>query len=543
MQLDASYVVRRFLDARRALSAAVITTAVWAMSTAPARAELPAIADVERAVLAADAAPGSLKETWAPVVRLLAEVNEQTPDPVLRLIKGHACLAVNANNQAWCLFLGVHTRRELEQWHQWTEQFSERHGDSPNARYLRGDASARLQRWEAALAHFAHLLESSPRHALALNASGVTRAQCGQLDEARKHFDRAATYTEGRLADAHANAGMLRIQSKDGAEGARRAFNRALNPAGGDASGSFALALHGKGCVELILGEHETASKNLEAALAAACGVPAAELMATNHLRYAVSVSGGDRDAMLAELDRGGTTLRRDYQDLATSAAGWQGTADSLRTMNWLPFNQHLADFAGMRSVERQEQIHSAFGNDGLRTLYSGYSSMNFRQEVKRVGLESREMLPHFREAERLTGNASLTLGASSFGSAVTAAEAPQTASFMGPTSGILGSAGLGAGVGRKINELRGDWAQQHMDFHDTVKQVFGPTMTTPGLQTPASPVNDAGGVRFSPADVVWDDGQWPFEAHYVLAYETIANLSNHSRTAQEGGRDDVQSE
>src|ERR1035441_3294477 len=95
--------------------------------------QVPATEKVDGAVETA-----LLAEDWKTVANMLASVNPQTPSPVLRMIKGHACLALNQNNEAVCLFLSGSPTNQCLIWHKWAQDFVVSHSKSPIAQYLVG---------------------------------------------------------------------------------------------------------------------------------------------------------------------------------------------------------------------------------------------------------------------------------------------------------------------------------------------------------------------------------------------------------------------
>ncbi len=198
--------------------------------------------DVDKKVEAA-----VLVEDWTKVTELLADVNPQTPSPLLRLIKGHACLAINRNNDSLCLFLSVSKKDEFKKWEEWTKSFVERNPKSAIAYYFKGDALARLEQRDVALTVFNKALEIHPNHTLILNARGVTYAAKGRGKEAISDFTKA-TMVNNSLADAYANLGTLAIQQKEGASGALADFKKSLN-----LSPNFILAVYGRGCIRFAL--------------------------------------------------------------------------------------------------------------------------------------------------------------------------------------------------------------------------------------------------------------------------------------------------
>jgi len=246
-----------------------IVVALLLLAHGPAQAGLPTLAEVEQAVLKADAGPGSLKENWEPVVQLLRDVNERTPDPVLRMIKGPVCLATNKNNEALCLFLSVQKPAAKKRWLAWAEDFAARHPEAPIAHYLHGDALARAGQWEEAIAKLSDAINKAAgkRHALALNARAVAHAHRKALNLSIADLD-AAQEAAPQFADAFASLANVYVQKRDGAKGAYRNFDAAVRLSNG-----FALALAGRGAMRLVLkipaeGYRDAARKDFEKAIA-----------------------------------------------------------------------------------------------------------------------------------------------------------------------------------------------------------------------------------------------------------------------------------
>ena len=202
-----------------------------------------------------------MNEDWEKVARLLDDVTTEHPSPVLRMIKGHACLATNRNNDASCLFQSVVSAEKLAQWKQWTEALARQHQENAVTSYFLGDAQARLRQWEHSLATLTLALKSHPKNAILFNARGVVQAAQRKWDYALLDFEEAVA-AQASLADAHASRGAMYIQKRDGAEGALKSFKRAL-----DLSPDFALALSGKACAEFALGFIDEAKGDFEAAV------------------------------------------------------------------------------------------------------------------------------------------------------------------------------------------------------------------------------------------------------------------------------------
>jgi tetratricopeptide (TPR) repeat protein len=216
-----------------------------------------AIGDASAEVVAATAAGD-----WQQVATLLDDVTPEAPSAVLRLIKGHAGLALNRNNDSLSLFLSASSDADLAAWEEWTGRLAAQQGRKATPHYLRGDALARTEQWDKALVAFGNSLRLQPDHALALNARGVVRASLEQWDEALVDLAQA-TEAAPSFADAYASRGALYIQKQTGAKGALKAFDQALA-----ISPQFALALVGRGCAKCALGELDGAQADFEEAQA-----------------------------------------------------------------------------------------------------------------------------------------------------------------------------------------------------------------------------------------------------------------------------------
>jgi len=234
-----------------------------------------------------------LAENWEKVVSMLSDANEPNLPAVLRLVKGHACLATNRNNESLCLFLNTTLQEDLLEWQKWSQDFATTHPESPIAYYFKGDSAARVEWWDQAISDFNMALDVDPNHTLVLNARGVVYALTGKLGEAREDFDKAIQTSVFPLADVYANLGARFIQMKDGAEGAIRAFNEAIR-----ISSDFALALHGRGNVEVILYRTKQAEEDFKKAnLYGRC---AKKLFRENGLNLASYIYGKKKDELLA---------------------------------------------------------------------------------------------------------------------------------------------------------------------------------------------------------------------------------------------------
>jgi tetratricopeptide (TPR) repeat protein len=259
------------------------------LSASPAAAQDVAMDKLENALLAED---------WQEVADLLDGVTadvKKSPNPVLRLIKGHAQLVMNKNNDSVNLFLSVTTPNDLEKCRQWADDLLNHNGENAIAYYFLGDVESRLHNYEQAIRLFTMGLNKRNGHVLLHNARGVALAHVTDPKNAtavrlaRGEFEAATSDPSVQLADAYANLGAYRIQRKDGADTALAAFNKAL-----EISPDYALALHGRGCIRIIQRQMKEAKLDLEAARQNAKG--AIGLLSHDLLNAAVMVGGIDED-------------------------------------------------------------------------------------------------------------------------------------------------------------------------------------------------------------------------------------------------------
>ncbi len=200
-----------------------------------------------------------LAENWEKAAKLLDDIKPETPSSVIRLIKGHATLALNRNNESLCLFLSVaSSETDLKEWEKWTQDFTNKNPKNPIAYYLKGDAFARLEKWDEALTAFNKALELNPKHAMVLNARGVVYVAKKQWDNAIVDFTKATVLNDS-FADAYANLGTLAIHRSEGAHGALEDFNEALK-----LSNDFAIASYSRGSVKLVLGNWKESREDIE---------------------------------------------------------------------------------------------------------------------------------------------------------------------------------------------------------------------------------------------------------------------------------------
>jgi tetratricopeptide (TPR) repeat protein len=201
-----------------------------------------------------------LAEDWEMVVLLLPKEAEPNLPAPLRLVKAHACLAMNRNDESLRLFVSTTSKEDLKKWDEWTTDLRNSHPDNPISGYLRGDALARLQRPSEAAEIFSASLKTSPNHALLLNARGVAYCGIRQFEKALEDITKATAIAPS-FVDAHLSLGSLWIQWGNGPEGALEAFNKVLAM-----SPDCALAVNGKGCALSVTGHLKEGLADLKSA-------------------------------------------------------------------------------------------------------------------------------------------------------------------------------------------------------------------------------------------------------------------------------------
>lgn len=450
----------------RVAAAALFGIAVLAALAAGA---WPVVASGALAASASSRAEAALlREDWQGVVEALGP--DDALSPTNRLLKGHACLALNRDDDALTLFAGAASPESLEQWRAWTGELVGRYPRQAIAHYLAGDALARLGQLDGAQAEFGAALALAPRHALTLNARGVVRAARGQWDGALVDLT-DATQSGPALADAFASRGVLYIQRKTGAEGALRAFDRALQ-----LSPDSVLALNGRASARLALGDWEGAQADLEKALArSAEGTPAGEVVRRNLASIAASMGadGASADSVAdASGQQVGTRIDAQWSALKDkpSQSNVNAFVSTLRTQP-IEVQNHYA--AQIQDYARQRPEWGRQLSVGLNTV-TGWNAPT-------------------GPAERLSGLI------------------PSQASFeVGTAKGsVKGSVGGLTVQQSQLGVTRGNY---------NVATRLNSSLGITSLMSNTAP----GGVTTSLRGAHLDEGEWPFVTHFGLLYPEV---------------------
>ena len=195
----------------------------------------------------------ALNEEWLRVVKLCANDKELVRSPALRALKGHACLALNQNDESLGLFLSIVNAIDRNDWLLWTRMLLKRNPNNRVAQYLNGDALARQGRWKEAIKLYSKALKTGNKNTrsdfvLAFNARGIAYAKLKDFNSARDDLD-AAIACAPEFADAHANLGTLKFL-KGAPDTAIADYTRAIERSKSK-SRSFSLALNGRACARI----------------------------------------------------------------------------------------------------------------------------------------------------------------------------------------------------------------------------------------------------------------------------------------------------
>jgi tetratricopeptide (TPR) repeat protein len=340
-------------------AAGVFWPSWWAVRPACASAVTP---EVEQALL---------REDWRAVLGRLAAVDHTQRSALPRLIKAHACLALNQNPESLCLFAHL-SARDVEEWRAVTRYWALVYRDRPVAHYLYGDALARSGDWTGALRAYDRGLRRQPDHTLTLNARGTVLAAHGEFDQAVLDLTRAASMTPV-LGDAAASLGATYLAKGSGARGAFDAFTRAL-----DNDPDNVLARAGRACAACALGQLGVAAQDLKAATKPPPCVRSQMLPTIASLQRALAAAERRQSARLARGDLGANAWTA-FEKF--KADPWSHATRTQLFDTMTKFRQ--ADPSRFR--ETMQQMAPLIKSDGrLKAAFS--SSLAFQLERNRSG-------------------------------------------------------------------------------------------------------------------------------------------------------------
>jgi len=487
---------------------AMLLALFWAPNLARAASEGNVSPEVERALLA---------ENWSQVADLLKAVNPKTASPVLRLLKGHACLALNRNNEALCLFLSIASDGERQEWLQWSDAFAHKHPQKPVAHYFRGDAQARLGRLLEAETNFTQGLHLKPDHPLLLNGKGVVLALQKKWSEARINLTKAGSNPKMPLADAYVNLGEMFIYRKDGARGAVRAFDEALK-----ISPEYCLAFLGRGCVKMVLSQNSEAEEDFkQAQTLAGCAKP---LVTDTILAYFEHINGLTKADMLAisQGNKAGTVLDARFRKAINCYDKWKSD----------PGNQKL--FNRFHTITA---TLPSYYQDTIVTMMKDDVSKNQHLAAYMKRCETKIYSHNSNPVTQLIGKY-VKDGANTMGTAFVGIGAVKTSAGVAPIGVPMIAAGIGIKKGGEVwgkaidNTTKANLNFSNKVFNEVLKfdnkcrppSVPGGPGGPGGLPKIPHAIDTGkgpGGVEISFQEAAWDAGDWPFKAYFGLLYQT----------------------
>jgi tetratricopeptide (TPR) repeat protein len=459
--------------------AVLLLTLTLMAPAAPAGDEVPA-----------SAVSALLAGNWQQVDAQLPGVTPQTPSPVLRLIKGHACLALNRNNEATCLFQSVSSPEELAQWQKWAETLAQQHQGQAVAGYCLGDAQARLGQWAASVATFSAALKSQPRNAMLLNARGVAQAAQKKWDHAVVDFA-DATQAQPSLADAHANRGTMYIHKKDGAEGALKSFDRALK-----LSPDSALALNGRACAEFALGRLDEARKDFQVASGK-----------SSCLKGVI----GDNIAMVLKYIE-----EKKYTQVAHASEKEAG----------FELERRVQDYMKKPSSGNYDKMASAFSSAPANAQGKATTTLtNYLIQSPNKIQNYKEQSANYAHSYQPGGKwdkfyTDLSSVKSEISSGLSASARKGPAAMTASVQGTMG------GSAKPFADLMNQTSGKRYEGSEKLSQAGSVAeRTTLGMSgAMKQPVTGQGGIKMDLSGAHLDRGDWPFVAQYGLFYRIAAN-------------------
>ena len=222
-----------------------------------------------RGDVSADVEAALLEQEWDTLTRICGPDERLKTSPVLRAIKGHACLLRNRNDESLLLFLSLGKEPDRRAWRDWARDFASQNERSAVAHYLRADALGRMGDWEGAKAAANEALSHDAKFAPALNAKGIAQGALGEFDDAWVSLQHACKLAPS-FADARANLGAV-LCRKRAIKGAMREYAEALriwkdSRKETNAGEEFSLALNGLACCYFLRSENADGKDDWEQA-------------------------------------------------------------------------------------------------------------------------------------------------------------------------------------------------------------------------------------------------------------------------------------
>ncbi|KAA3609118.1 MAG: hypothetical protein DWQ01_09880 [Planctomycetota bacterium] len=461
----------------------------------------------------------ALEGHWSEVVARLASVSAKSGTATERMLKAHACLAMNRNNESFALHLSL-SDEDLLSWLEEAEQVALKHPKNAIAHYLYGDSLAKAGRLEEAEGALSRSVQLDPESGLAWNAQGLVSVMAEKHEEARQQF-RKASELSTELADPWCNQGMTLIGMAQGRRGATSAFQTAIQ-----IDPEFATAHHGLGCLELLAGRED--SEHFDKAMQL---LPEAQpIFLVNETRYYAAQVERQSEEMFADAGELATSLQKTFEarQFASRASDFRNRADQATNPISKAFHSARAgmmqdrlvgaarkmDVADMRSLQQTDS--RAFGQmlnslSGARnranTLDNASKALSLTDRAIAYG---RDLMPGGSLANRIGSDAS----------------------------------DLSRSMTTNLKNDIGGAFDRAISVADTSirRQIETGTYTPPAIPTPQGVSRGVPGNRSSINNLVpqgattdqalvnWDEGSWPFEPIFGLMYASAENPSDLER-------------
>ena len=250
-----------------------------------------------------------ITENWVKLADLLTDIKPETPSPILRLIKAHACLATNSNNESVQLFYGV-TFGDLEEWEKWCKNTATVTGNQALKNYFLGDIHARLLNYKKAIEYLSLAIDQNSDSYLALNARGTVYIIQEEYERALSDLIKAKAINP-KFADVYNNLAMINIRQRKGLiDNSMNSFMvvHEINP-------DFALAFHGLGCLELLISKTIAVPEdniNIRRAIELIPGLT--NILVENETKYLSDALDKQSKILFADAGTEGTAIQRVYK-------------------------------------------------------------------------------------------------------------------------------------------------------------------------------------------------------------------------------------
>lgn len=293
-----------------------------------------------------------LAEDWERVAKLLDSVSPETPSSVLRMIKGHAGLALNRNNGSVTLFYSM-TVEDMKKYAQWGEAFASENSYKSMAHYFQGDVYSRIGDLPQAHKHFTKSIETNTSNYLAWNARGVISTLRKEYDNSMKDFNNALSLKPDFI-DVNNNIAMMRINQGQGRKGAIKRFQSVIK-----SDSKFALAYHGLGCLELLKAQRLAPEENQNIQQALELLPDVQDLLIENETSFADAYLDKQAELLYADAGKEGTTIGVNYSSRKTKLleATKQATAAQEKYINSNFFTKGINENRLRRSQGRVAQL------------------------------------------------------------------------------------------------------------------------------------------------------------------------------------------